>query len=542
MLDNNNIIKYFVRVPEGVEFNGAEVSNANKTNRKKIYFDENTQQIWVKGKAFSLDKAYITAINTLIGDDADMSVRAIAQDVINNIANWQGADADSIINTLKEVLDWFNNLPEGDEGALTLVARVGKPAEDAKNAIYSFESFSSQEKTTKYGEGTVEVIELRNDGATVKVLTNTDLGNSGVDFVGQLFNVNSLDESTVLQLFSTEGLAQPIWVTVEKISDEIPAQAATGLYKVIEDAINAIDLSPYATKSEVNATIGDLGNKVEAQPTVYYTQEECDEHNTSLPNYWTIGTVKIPAVEAQNATYSFESYDSQEKTTKYGEGTVEVTELRQDGATVKVLTNEPTNPNDSNAGNFIGQSFNVNSLDETEIIQLYSTEDVALPIWVTVTKESDAIEAQPAVYYTQEECDAHNTSLPDYWTTGTIKTLATSAIPYTNVGEVLADLNTKVNTLTSSSITNIKIGTTNVTVSNNTATITKSNLQAELFDNTYASDALSYSYLGVTVSAKESNGELTEIKVDPSELVNRVSTIEDFDPWENYQAPVEPGE
>lgn len=425
MLDNNNIMKYFVRVPEGVEFNGAQVSGSNV---KKIYFDENTQQIWVRGLAFSLDLDSRTALNTLIGEDTNKSVRTIAGEVINTALGV--ADANTVIDTLNEVLDWFHNLPEGDAGAVELVARVGKPAEDAKNAIYSFESFSSQEKTTKYGEGTVEVIELRNDGATVKVLTNTDLGNSGVDFVGQLFNVNSLDESTVLQLFSTEGLAQPIWVTVEKISDVIPAQAATGLYKVIEDAVGGIDFSTFATKSEVNAKIGNLGNQVEAAAAVYYTQEEAD---------------------AYNQEHSFQSGD---------EGFV---------------------------------------------------------------------------------------------TTETIKTPAVEAVPYTNVMDVITDneriisnslneLNEKVNALSAGGITGITIGSTDLTVSDNTATITKSALQSELFDNTYASDALSYSYLGVTISAKESNGELTEFKVDPSELANRVSTIEDFDPWEDYQAPAEPGE
>ena len=344
MLDNNSLIKYFVRVPSGITFNGAQVSNANATNQKKIYFDENTQQIWVKGKSFSLDKDIATAVSTLIGSDTNKSVRTIAGEVVTTALNLTD-NADKTINTLKEVLNWFNNLPEGDEGALALVERVGKPAE-----LYTA---ADEQANPEHVEGTVKT-------------------------------------------------------------------AATGIYKVIEDSIGAIDYSSFATKSEVNTKIGSLGNKVEAAEATYYTAED-------------------------------------------------------------------------------------------------------------------------------EEVKAGTKQVGD------VKTPAVTAVPYTNVMEVITDnervvanslneLNERVNTLSAGGITNVKIGTTDVSVSDNTATITKSDLQAELFDNTYASSPLSYSYLGVTISAKESNGELTEFKVDPSELANRVSAVEEFDPWEEYSAPAEPGE
>ena len=145
-----------------------------------------------------------------------------------------------------------------------------------------------------------------------------------------------------------------------------------------------------------------------------YTAEEAAAYNLTLDGALQYGATKTPAVEAveaQNAVYAFESYDSEEKTTKYGEGTVEVTELRQDGATVKVLTNTDL----GNSGvDFVGQSFNVNSLDETAVLQLFSTQGLAQPIWVTVEKQSDAVEAveaQDAVPYTNEEVDAYNAQL-----------------------------------------------------------------------------------------------------------------------------------
>jgi len=294
MLDNNSLIKYFVRVPEKVSFNGAEVSNATG-NQKKIYFDENTNQIWVRGHAFSLDQDSRSALNTLIGSDTNMSVRAIAQDVVANIASWQGADANEVIDTLKEVLTWFNNLPEGDEGAVALVGRVGKPA-------------------TYYTATDEEVI-------------------GGTKQVGDV------------------------------------KTPATGLYKEIADSVAAKNVTASAAQDELLVSASASDNNVVVSST------------SKLQNAVTAAEASIQGI------------------------TVAGTSL-------------------------------------------------------TVTGNANA----------------------------------------------------------------------------KTAEITKADLQHALFDNTYESSPLTYSYLGVTVSLKESNGELTYLNVDPTELANRVSAVEEFDPWEEYSA------
>jgi len=296
MLDNNSLIKYFVRVPStATTFDGATVSNANDTNRKKIYFQESTKQIWVRGIPFSLDDNSRSALNTLIGSDTNMSVRAIAQDVVANIANWQGADANEVIDTLKEVLTWFNNLPEGDEGAVALVGRVGKPA------VY---------------------------------YTSTD-----AEVVGGTKQVGDLKTP------------------------------ASGLYKLIEDSV--------------------AGKNVTAAPLD--------------------GELLIDATASNN--------------------------------------------------NVVVSS---------------------------TTKLQNAVSAA-------------ETSIQSITVAGTALT-------------VTGDANSKA------------------------AEISKSDLQSALFTNTYTSSPLTYTYLGVTVSLKETNGELTYLNVDPSALVNRVSAVEDFDPWEEYSA------
>lgn len=127
MIDNNNLLKMFVQVPDTVNnFDGTTISS----NSAKLYFDEKNLQIYAKGKAYGITPSQATALSTLIDKDTNKSVRTIAGEVLN--AALTVADADTTINTLKDVLDWFKNLPEGEAGALALVEVVGKPASGTK--------------------------------------------------------------------------------------------------------------------------------------------------------------------------------------------------------------------------------------------------------------------------------------------------------------------------------------------------------------------------------------------------------------------------
>ncbi|MBR6908185.1 hypothetical protein IKN40_07040 [bacterium] len=306
MIDNNNLIKLFVRVPNGVSFNGAEVSAATG-NEKKIYFDENDQILWVRGLSFGLTADQGTALATLIGSDKNKSVREIAQEVVNNVMDWQSTDANTVIDTLKEVLTWFNNLPEGDAGALALVNSVGHPTE----------YYTAQEAAA----------------------------------------------------YNTEHAEDPGF---ESVSEGDVKTAGTGLYAMVENAVAGGLTSAGAKSGELLVNASTVGNKVEVESTT----------------------------KLQNAVSAAET-----------------------------------------------------------------------------------------------------------------------------------------------SIQSVSIAGVNATVSGNpnekAAEITKLSLQGALFTNTYESSPLSYTYLGVTVSLKESNGELTYLNVDPSVLENRVTTLEEFDPWEEYSAPAQ---
>jgi hypothetical protein len=190
--------------------------------------------------------------------------------------------------------------------------------------------------------------------------------------------------------------------------------------KEIEEALKAAGIISDAINDVSEAVIKEYERIMNGGLPLVYTEKIANAYNATLPGAVHAGDVKTPAQEAQdaiepvNAVYSFVSYGDAEATTQYGEGTVEVIEPREDGATVKVLTNEAL---DENAADFVGQEFNVNSLDESATLQLFSTDGLALPIYVKVTKKSDAVEGQPAigaqdaVLYTEETAAEYNATL-----------------------------------------------------------------------------------------------------------------------------------
>ena len=128
MITNDQLLKLFVLVPSTVEnFNGATVSGAE--NEHRLFFEESTGLIWAKGQSFGGNDSELAAtVNALIGEDTNKTIRAIAGEVLSQAMNL-AEDSDTTINNLTEVLKWFKDLPEEEEGALNLIAKIGKPAE-----------------------------------------------------------------------------------------------------------------------------------------------------------------------------------------------------------------------------------------------------------------------------------------------------------------------------------------------------------------------------------------------------------------------------
>ena len=98
----------------------------------------------------------------------------------------------------------------------------------ANDKAYSFTSFGSNTGSPQYGTGIVKVVSTGNGWTTVKVLSNNNDPNDS--FVNQEFKVNAteLTAGTYYQLYTTAGVAQPIYVTVtESTATQINSYNAT---------------------------------------------------------------------------------------------------------------------------------------------------------------------------------------------------------------------------------------------------------------------------------------------------------------------------
>ena len=143
-LNSGTLVKLFVRVPASItNFDGATVSASSD----KIYFEEATNTIWAKGDGYGISdelkqqiQGLATAVgastdaitdNTLYGkvgaalsyigtlqgtDGTSQSIRQIAQDVVDTTLGLGTDDANSYIDRVKEVLDWFANVAETETG------------------------------------------------------------------------------------------------------------------------------------------------------------------------------------------------------------------------------------------------------------------------------------------------------------------------------------------------------------------------------------------------------------------------------------------
>ena len=162
-----------------------------------------------------------------------------------------------------------------------------------------------------------------------------------------------------------------------------------------------------------------------AQAAVEYTDATAAEHNATLPGAVSTATVKTPATEAQPAVYSFNAYIDTDPTTLYA-GTVKIIGQTETTTTVEVVTNE--------VEAFVGHQYVVNAVDLTggnsfALFELngdptgISVQDVAL--------QTEAVPAQPAVYYTEAEAIAYNALLDGAVAAGDVQTPAQPEVLYT---------------------------------------------------------------------------------------------------------------
>jgi len=213
-----------------IDWNGAEVReglNINTTSELLAWLKESIEAASQSGSGATLtpeqEETFNTAIN-LLGFIKDYALRT--------------EDADKRYATKQDIDDKVGNLGNISNG------------QSAQLAIYSFESFGDAEATIKWGEGKVEVTEMRSDGAKVKVIENNIEG-----FIGNEYNVNTLDSTNPIQLYDLDGNALGMWVQVTLIREATPGSPAV----------------PHTVKSYVDQKLTDL---IGAAPDTLDTLEE----------------------------------------------------------------------------------------------------------------------------------------------------------------------------------------------------------------------------------------------------------------------------
>jgi hypothetical protein len=220
MITNDQLLKLFVLVPSTVEnFNGATVSGA--ANERRIFFEEATGKLWAKGIAFGgNDSGLGTTVATLIGSDTNKSIRAIAGEVLAEAMDLAD-DANTTIDNLTEVLKWFKDLPEEEEGALKLIAKIGKKG-------------TTQAEADTYNAELTGAVAA---GDSTPADYQTKVGTAAA---GDTLS----DEEAKAYNATLEGAKTAV--------------ASTGLYKEIEDAVANVDLGNVNSRlSSVESAITD---------------------------------------------------------------------------------------------------------------------------------------------------------------------------------------------------------------------------------------------------------------------------------------------
>lgn len=237
MITNDQLLKLFVRVPDTVEnFNGASVSGAQ--NEIRLFFEEATGLIWAKGQRYGITAAQAQALTTLIGDDSAKSVRQIVGEIIG-----VGDDANTKIDRLKEVLDWFNNVDESTGGAASLISQVGSP-----KVLYTA------------AEALAANAELEGALNSTNPLTEEQA-------IAYNTAVTGASKSQGDTLSAEEAAAYNAQLTGAIIAGDVKV-AATGLYKYVDDHVQAATPQGFSQLIDdvdaLETTVSNLEDRIEA--------------------------------------------------------------------------------------------------------------------------------------------------------------------------------------------------------------------------------------------------------------------------------------
>lgn len=204
----------------------------------------------------------------------------------------------------------------------------------------------------------VKALELDENPLELYTLDNNA---TGISVIAQLFQ--EAVEAQEAILYTQEEINEhnselDIWQTgkTHEVTDTYTAQEAIDYNAQLPGAVSTEDIKTPAVEEDPDSVIyyteeeaiqynSELNGAVSEGDTytkiVEYTQEEIDEHNAAL-GIWESGKVKVPAVEAQPAIYSFTSFETGNQENVYGTGKVALLSQETIKITVKPTYNDIT--------------------------------------------------------------------------------------------------------------------------------------------------------------------------------------------------------
>ena len=208
MAQTVDLMKLFVTVPAGTTFNGATAT----LNAPQVFFEEATQTIWAKGKAYGISKTLADQI-TANKNSIDKLITLIG-------ASEKGADAQTILARL-EAVEYATSKPivvkEGDK-VLTMTVPAGEGNTTLEVTIgLAYDEVNKKIQLT----GKPNVGEGASGNQIIAEIDATKFIKDGmVDNTSLVVNPEGYEAGTYIKIvFNTEAGKDPIFINVTSLID-----------------------------------------------------------------------------------------------------------------------------------------------------------------------------------------------------------------------------------------------------------------------------------------------------------------------------------
>ena len=191
-------------------------------------------------------KAYENKVDTLVGEDAGVSVRTIAASEVAKVV----ANADEDFDTLKEIADWIASDSTGAAAMSNAIEALKKEIGGEQTA----DGFTNSRIDTLEGKVDVEKVSTAISAATADMATNTGVDAKLANYVTIEAHNTFVSENDALQSGITADKVRSYDGIVDSIGDYAKTADIAGSLEKAESAVQPAAIADMATKTEVDST------------------------------------------------------------------------------------------------------------------------------------------------------------------------------------------------------------------------------------------------------------------------------------------------